>query len=311
MIEAAKVKPVKTLIAGASGFVGQNLLPYLLDMGAEVTPLSLRGKWEEQVNHCDVIINLVGKAHDHTGTEQEEAYYFANVELTKQIFHVFAKSKAKLLIHISSLAALEEFESSRPLNESDECHPVSWYGNTKREAEEWLMAQKVPDNKKLIILRPPMIHGPGDKGNLTRLYKLISKGAPYPLASFDNKRSFISIQNFCFYIKQIIDNQDKLVSDIYHIADNEPVSTKQVIEIMKRESGNKVINLPIPKFLVKGIARVGDVMPILPLNTKKLKKMTSDLLVSNAKINQVLELNQLPVTALEGLQMTIQSFKNM
>src|SRR5690606_16164829 len=118
----------------------------------------------------------------------------------------FLESDADLLIHISSLAAIEEFESATPLTESDECHPQSWYGQSKHTAEEWLFAQQLPENKKLIIVRPPMVHGPRDKGNLDLLYKLISKGIPYPLASFDNKRSFISIDNFSFFIEQIIDH---------------------------------------------------------------------------------------------------------
>lgn len=293
-------------IIGASGFIGENLLRALNH--SEGFSLRKDG-WQKQLSSASVIVNLVGKAHDHDGTGTEQDYYYANVELAKQVFNAFLESSVNLLIHVSSLAALEEFESSIPLTESDKCNPVSWYGKSKREAEEWLFAQELPVGKKLLILRPPMVHGPGDKGNLGLLYKLISRGIPYPLASFDNKRSFISIDNFSFFIQQIIENREKLDSGIYHIADDEVISTKELIAIIKNVTGKKVPNIALPKLLVQGMAKVGDILPI-PLNSKRLKKMTSNLLVSNAKIKNALHIDKLPLTAKQGLELTIRSFRS-
>jgi len=295
----------KIAILGASGFIGQNLLNSIADSEG----VSLRDRdWRIAFSTARVVINLVGKAHDHKRTAAEQDYYFANVELAKQVFNTFLESKAELLIHISSLAAVEEFEASTPLLESTTCHPQSWYGQSKRQAEEWLLAQTLPENKKLIIIRSPMVHGAGDKGNLGLLYKLISKGIPYPLASFDNKRSFISIDNFCFFIEQIIAHYTQLSSGIYHVADDESVATKEIIDIIKELTGKRGSNLALPKFLVKGIAKVGDVLPI-PLNTMRLKKMTSDLLVSNEKIKSALHIDKLPLSSREGLVITIKSFQ--
>src|SRR5690606_22094138 len=210
--------------------------------------------------------------------------------------------------HVSSLAALEEFQSDKFLVEKDSCNPQSWYGKSKRAAEEWLLSQEIPKGKKLIIVRPPMVHGPGDKGNLGLLYKLISKGIPYPLAAFDNSRSFISIDNFTFFIKQIIERYEVLENGIYHIADDEPISTHEIINIIKTENRKTIPNIALPKFWVRALAKIGDILPF-PLNTKRLKKMTSDLLVSNAKIKKALGINNLPLTAKEGLTITIKSFK--
>lgn len=296
-------------IYGASGFIGKNLRLYCSERGYEVKSLSIRNVISENdlPYYTNVIINLVGKAHDHKGEATKEDYYYANVKLAKDIFQAFLDSSATLLIHVSSLAALEEFESSIPLNESDPCRPVSWYGKSKRDAEEWLLTQALPPNKKLIIIRPPMVHGAGDKGNLGLLYKFISKGIPYPLESFDNRRSFISIDNFSFFIRQIIDNRDNIDSGIYHIADDEPISTKEIIQVIKKMTGKNVPDIALPQFLIKGLARVGDVVSF-PLNSKRLKKMTSDLLVSNKKIKQALGINKLPITAKEGLEKTIRSF---
>lgn len=292
------------VISGASGFIGKNLLNKL----ENVKGVSLRDNdWKEELSKASIIINLVGKAHDHRGIATEEDFTYVNVNLTQIIFTIFIKSSARLLIHVSSLAALEEFESIKPLEETDQCKPTSFYGNSKRTAEEWLLAQKLPEGKKLVILRPPMVHGPGDKGNLGMLYNLISKGIPYPLSSFDNKRSFISIDNFIFFIQHIIKKQEVIPSGIYHIADDEPVSTRQIISIIKKVTNKHTFELKVPKFLVKLVALIGDVVPI-PLNTKRLRKLTSTLLVSNKKIKCVLDVDELPVRADLGIERTIKSF---
>lgn len=234
------------IVLGNSGFIGCSIL----NMLSSTKGISLRDlNWQMSLNDSEFIINVVGKAHDHKGTATEADYYHVNVDLVKDVFEAFKQSSAKLLIHISSLAALEEFESDIPLLEQDICNPVSWYGKSKRAAEMWLLGQDLPDNKKLIILRPPMVHGPGDKGNLGLLYKLISKGIPYPLSAFNNKRSFISIENFCFFINQIIQNHDKLKSGIYHIADNQPISTKEIIEIIKKKLVKKLLTFLCLNFL--------------------------------------------------------------
>ncbi len=295
---------MKTSILGASGFIGQHLLKRITQSHA----VSLRDEsWRGQLLESKILVNLVGKAHDHRGTATKEDYWNANVKLIQEIYYAFVASRAKILIHVSSLAALEEFASDLPLTELDPCRPVSWYGKSKREAEEWLLAQQLPIGKKILIIRAPMVHGEGDKGNLGLLYKLISKGIPYPLSSFDNRRSFISIENFCFFIEKMIDGNEAMDTGIYHVADDEALSTKEIIHIIQLVTGRKTINLALPKALVQFVARLGDSIPI-PLNTKRLKKLTANLLLSNAKIKSALSINNLPCSAAEGLEKTIRSF---
>jgi len=295
------------ILGGSNGFISSHLNEKLCG-SFDIISLSLRDpKWRQFDFNVDCIINLVGKAHDHKGEATEEDYYYANLQLAKEVFEAFVLSEAKLLIHISSLAALEEFESDKALSEKDECNPISWYGKSKRAAEQWLLKQELPPDKKLIILRPPMVHGPGDKGNLGLLYKFISKGIPYPLAAFNNQRSFISIGNFCYFIEQIVEHNHKLATGIYHISDDEPISTTEIINVIKNVTGKNTMNFSIPKFLIKGIAKIGDVIPI-PLNTRRLKKMTSNLLISNKHIKNTLTISNLPLTAKKGLEITIRSF---
>ncbi|GGE91580.1 Nucleoside-diphosphate-sugar epimerase [Chishuiella changwenlii] len=295
-------------ILGANSFIGNNLFSFF--SSHEIIKVSLRQTdWSSQIKYSEILINLIGKAHDHQNLATEQEFFYVNVSLTKDIFNEFINSEAKLLIHVSSLAALEEFESIKPLDEEEKCNPNSWYGKSKLEAELWLMNQNIPPHKKIIILRPPMIHGVGDKGNLGLLYKLISKGIPYPLSSFKNKRSFLSIDNFNFFIEKIVQNYESLDSGIYHVADDESLSTNELISVIKKVENKSIINLAFPKFVIKGIAIIGDYIPI-PLNSIRLKKMTSDLEVSNQKIKTALGIDKLPLTAEAGLIKTIKSFKN-
>ncbi|WP_226064007.1 NAD-dependent epimerase/dehydratase family protein [Kaistella polysaccharea] len=300
---------MKVVIFGSSGFVGKNLTRSL-QKDFEIQELSVReNRWETKIDQeTEVFINLIGKAHDNKKKASEEDYYFSNIKLAQDIFEVFINSTASLLIYISSVAAIQEFSAEKPLTENDDCFPVSPYGKTKRTAEEWLQSQTVPGYKKVIILRPPMIHGPGDKGNLGLLYKIISTGLPYPLAAFKNERSFIGIENFNFYIAKIIENRHLLHSGIYHISDNEPLSTTAIVKVIKEVLEVKNSEIAVPKFLINGVATIGDFLP-LPLNTKRLQKMTSSLVISNHKINQLLRMTKLPFTAEEGLRKTIKSFR--
>lgn len=300
---------MRIAIFGSSGFIGKNLVKSLLQNN-NVQEISLRNfSWQKDiVAKTEVFINLIGKAHDLKATATVEEYHYANVELTQLLFATFKNSEAKLFIHISSLAALEELESLKPMVETDNCNPISLYGKSKREAEIWLLKEDLVSDKKLVIIRPPMVHGPGDKGNLGLLYKIISKGIPYPLASFNNERSFISIENFNFYVEQIIQKSDDLASGIYHVSDDETIGTNEIISIIKKFENIKTPDIKIPKLIIRGLAKIGDYIPI-PLNTKKLKKMTNNLLVSNQKIKTALGIQKLPITAEHGLEKTIKSFK--
>lgn len=300
---------MRIAVFGGSGFIGNHLVSFLKGH-YDIKDISLRKPISENtVFNSDILINSIGKAHDHSGIAKDADYIYANFELAKEVFKLFIASSAKLFVHISSLAALEEIESETSLTEIDKCNPISIYGKSKRLAEKWLLEQDLPADKKLIIIRPPMVHGAGDKGNLGLLYKLISKGIPYPLASFNNQRSFLSLDNFCFFVEQIIEKQDKIESGLYHISDDEVVSTIEIIEIIKTVTNSNVPNVMLPKLIVKFVAKIGDVLS-LPLNTIRLKKMTSILVVSNQKIKTTLGISKLPYTAKEGLEKTIRSFKN-
>lgn len=293
-------------VSGASGFVGQRLKIYLLNSLIKINELSRAdlNKADFDFNPNSAIIHLAGKAHDLKKTSNPEEYYHVNFELTKSLYDTFLKSNAKKFIFISSVKAVADVVNS-VLTEDVVPEPITDYGKSKLMAEQYIQNQKLPAGKSYYILRPCMIHGPGNKGNLNLLYKFVQKGLPYPLAAFENKRSFLSVENLCFVIANILDKE--IPSGLYNIADDEPLSTNDVVKILAQSMSKKSKLWKIPVVLIQGLAKIGDVLK-LPLNSERLGKLTENYIVSNKKIKDVINL-PLPVTARNGLLKTANSFK--
>ena len=137
-------------------------------------------------------------------------------------------------------------------------------------------------------------------------YNVVKKGIPWPLGDFDNRRSFTSIDNLCYVIEGLL-NQD-VPTGIYHMGDDEALSTNELIGIMCEVMGKKPHIWKMNKRVMEGCAGLGTLMH-LPLNTERLRKLTENYVVSNAKIKAALGIDKLPVTAKEGLMKTIRSFE--
>ena len=152
-----------------------------------------------------------------------------------------------------------------------------------------------------------MIHGPGNKGNLNLLYGVVSKGIPWPLGSYENRRSFTSIENMCFAVNGVL-NKD-VESGIYNMCDDESLSTNELIEVMCSALGKKAHILKLSKSFMNGCAKIGGWLH-LPFNPERMRKLTENYVSSNAKIKAVLGVEKMPVDAREGLTRTIVSFKN-
>jgi len=151
-----------------------------------------------------------------------------------------------------------------------------------------------------------MIHGPGNKGNLNLLFKMQQKGLPWPLGAFENKRSFCSIDNLLFVVQQLIEKN--IGPGIYQLADDEALSTNELIRIMATSQNKKARIWNIPASLIETFARFGS-MAHLPLNSERLRKLTESYVVSNQKIKQAIGIEKMPVTVEEGMKKTFESFQ--
>jgi nucleoside-diphosphate-sugar epimerase len=296
---------MKITITGASGFVGLNLQGYLKNIH-ETENLSVRFLPGQEFRiETDALIHLAGKAHDLKKVANPSDYYEANFELTKQLFDAFLNSQTTVFIYLSSVKAVAD-KAEGVLTEDSIANPSTHYGISKRQAEEYILSKSLPSGKRVYILRPCMIHGPGNKGNLNLLYKLVSKGFPWPLGAFENQRSFLSVENLCFVIKELL-SRSSINSGIYQVADDEPISTNNLIELIGVSLGRKSAVYKISPWGIKKLARLGDKLH-LPFNTDRLNKLTENYVVSNLKIKKAIQ-KKLPLSTKEGLIQTIMCFR--
>ncbi len=310
---------MKILITGAFGFVGSNLSRSLKErLNAYLIALDIVAPakhyyndfytWNQLQNidwkNIDAIIHLAGMAHDTKKITDEKTYFEINLGLTQKIFNYFLKSSASKFIFFSSVKAAADSVKGE-LTEAYIPNPQTPYGKSKLAAENFLQCQSYPDDKKIYILRPSMIHGPGNKGNLNILYKLVQKGFPWPLGQFENKRSFTSIDNLTFVLSRIL--EQNISSGIYHISDDEYISTNRIIQLIAESRGHKPRIWNLNKKLMNRSAWLGDILH-LPLNSERLKKLTESYVVSNKKIKKSLEIKKMDVNAEEGLKRTLSSF---
>lgn len=287
---------MRILISGAYGFVGTNLSQYLVSKGHEcvaldiakgsVTAYSAFYTWDDlgkiDWTSIDAVVHLAGKAHDTKNVAKPQTYFDINVGLTQRLFNVCG-NKVKTFVYFSSIKARD---GDTP------------YAQSKRAAEKWI-------DGRAVILEPAMIHGIGNKGNLNLLFAVVKHGIPWPLAAFENRRSFTSIGNVCAVVQELC--KGTVANGIYPMCDDEAVSTNRLIELIAESRGKRARLWRMPKGLMRFGAKVGDVLH-LPLNTERLGKLTEDSVVDNAKIKAAIGWTSMPIRAEDGLRTTLKSF---
>ena len=216
-------------------------------------------------------------------------------------------SESQLFIFFSSVKAVADNVNGL-LNETQTPNPQTHYGKSKLLAENYILSKELPPNKRIFIFRPSMIHGPGNKGNLNLLYKIVAKRIPWPLGVFENQRSFCSIDNVCFVINEILENKN-ITSGIYNLADDRAISTNLLIELIAISQNKETTIYKIPKKFIVTLAKFGDYFR-LPLNSERLQKLTESYVVSNVKIVKAIG-KPLPVSTEEGLIKTLKSFNKI
>lgn len=317
---------MKILITGVHGFVGSNLVKALskdnIIYGLDIVNPIKEGirdtfSWdyldkEDGIPEIDAIIHLAGKAHDTKNQAAAETYFKVNRDLTIKIFDYFCAHPyiKKFVFFSTAKAAADKVDGI--LTEDVVPSPVGPYGESKIAAERYILDKLTVDSlpltdKQVYIFRPCMIHGPGNKGNLNLLYKVVKKGIPWPLGAFENRRTFTSIENICFAVNGVLTKD--VPSGIYNMGDDEALSTNELIEEICKSLGKKAHIWKLPKGLMNGVAKVGGWLH-LPLNSDRLQKLTENYVSSNAKIKKALGVEKMPMDVREGLKVTLKSFRS-
>ncbi len=304
------------LITGICGYIGKNLVSYFNDLpnlkiyGLDIKKAKIYGvkkiySWDklDKIGNVDCVIHLAGLAHDLIGKTPLNEYISVNFGLTKQIFEWSMKAGVKKFIFFSSIKAVSDNPKSA-INELEIKKPNTPYGISKSMAEDFLLNNNKLE--KLYILRPVMVYGPNSKGNLNKLYNFINMGYPWPFGSFQNKRSYCSIVNLNFILKNLIERND-IKEGIYNISDSDSISTNDLVRIIYQSLNLKPRIIKIPKFIIYLIFR------FLGLFKKNYKqtffKITGNYEVKNQKIKNEIG-KDLVISTKDALIDTFNEMKN-
>lgn len=254
----------KYLVIGANGFIGRAMCNFLQQANISVK-LLVRHKLKNNTNKqfifksikdikpnifhgIDVVIYLIGKAHDLKLSSDISEYQKINVDLTLDIAKISANCNVSKFIFISSVKAGTSFHDKKDSVRNNIGKTGSVYGESKREAELGLLDIGRKSHMKVTILRPALVYGPGQKGNLALMLKGVKKGWFPPLPKTNNKRSMVHIDNLVNAIF-FVSESNCVDGEVFIVADNRPYSSYEIYNVMRHITGKKVLKWGMPKFL--------------------------------------------------------------
>lgn len=256
------------LVTGSSGFVGKNLTKALLCASYSVKGVARAQKeslteskfeffpiddfsemlnWQDALEGISAIVHTIARVHvmDDRESNPIEAFRRVNVQATLNLARQAAASGVKRFIFISSIKVNGEGTTAgRPFLETDNTIPTDPYGLSKYEAEKGLLEIAHKTGLEIVIIRPPLVYGPGVKANFASMLKWVKIGIPLPFGAVNNKRSLIALENLIDFIVTCIENP-KAANEIFLISDGRPVSTTELLEKVAKAYGKNTILIPV------------------------------------------------------------------
>lgn len=250
----------KIFITGANGFVGKNLIqqlnqkhiPFIAGSREIYGDITEQKNWENFLSGCEVVVHLAARVHimEENDSDPLTSFRKMNVEATLNLAEAAKKVGVKRFIYISSVKVNGEETTSEPFKASDKPNPQDPYGLSKLEAELGLLKLHTAGTFEVVIIRPPLIYGPGVKANFEKLYWLVRKDLPIPFGKVNNKRSLVSVSNLsdliikCFY-------HPNASGQIFLVSDGHDYSLKELIQVMAKTIGKYPHLIPVPVSLMK------------------------------------------------------------
>lgn len=228
-------------VTGSTGFVGKRYMEISLP-GYQKYSLDLRKNivGDLDLSTTEVVVHLAGKAHEMQPSPDEQ-YFLVNFEITKALADHAKHSGVGQFIYISSTKVFGDDVNS-VLDEHSNCMPTDAYGKSKLKAEEYL--RSISTNAfEVAIVRPPLVYGPGVKGNMIRLLDLTSRKKPLPFGNTNNARSMVFVDNLVALIDQIISEKG---NGIFIAGDLKPLSTEELVISIRKNLNNTSGLISIP-----------------------------------------------------------------
>lgn len=315
------------LVTGATGFVGQHYVRFAASRYAKVIGLSRREMaategvvWKrvENLNDrvglrralegVDTVVHLAGRVHlgERKGRDSWRLYQQVNVEGTAALLEEARAAGVRRFAYTSTVKVMGP-GADNPLKEDAPARPADAYGTTKLEAET-LVRFAASGGFRTVVLRLPLVYGPGVKANMLRLFAWVDRGLPLPFGSIENLRSFLYVGNLTYAIETALRVADR--GNIYFVSDGEDVSTNGLIRAIGRSLGKEPRLVRFPVRILKTVAHIGDglarVAPF-PLTSGVLTRLAESLTVDISRFRH--EANYAPPFSMaDGLKATADWF---
>jgi nucleoside-diphosphate-sugar epimerase len=321
------------LITGATGFVGSRLAGFLssqfpnmelrlavrhqpdelqvpgvplagsIEVVGDINPYT---NWSNALIGVDVVIHLAARVHvmNDVAIDPLEEYRNANTLATIHLAEEAAKAGVKRFIYLSSIKVNgEETAPGQSYSEESTPAPIDPYGVSKWEAELGLEKVCAQTGMKFVIIRPPLVYGPGVKANFQKLMGVIAKGMPLPLGAVDNQRSMLALDNLVSFIFETISNP-LAANQCFLLSDGKDVSTTQLLKLLAKGMGKSSLLIPIPVFILKIAAQVFGA-------TAAAERLLGSLQIDSSKARQLLHW-QPPLSVEEGIAIAAKAYlKNL
>jgi nucleoside-diphosphate-sugar epimerase len=312
-----KRNPKIILVTGANGFIGRNLCVFLKDKGYFVRgalrnnlsgfsgvdeyvragDINQSAAWQQALVGVDTVVHLAARVHiiNDPAADPFEAFRIVNVLGTERLARMAAKAGVKRFIFISSVKVNGE-GSQLPYTEKDIPGPQDAYGVSKREAEDLLVRIAAETGLQTIILRLPLVYGPGVKANFKNLIKIAGSGLPLPFKGINNRRSFIYLGNLVDAISTCI-THPLAAGETFMVSDGQDISTPDLIKMIAFESQKKPVLFSLSPGILKALCKISG-------KSEELEKLTGSLFVDSSKIRDLLGWKP-PFTLKEGIKETV------
>jgi nucleoside-diphosphate-sugar epimerase len=259
---------MRILVTGASGFIGSALVPALESRGHEVRRMGRGGFPAESLGGCDAVVHLANIAHARASPQ---ALWHVNVEGTRRLGEQAAAADVRRLVYISSIKASGVESKAHPFDGTEAPAPRDDYGWAKLAAERALAEIARRTGIETVVLRPPLVYGPGVKANFLALLRAVDAGWPLPFGSVDNRRSLVYLGNLADAIAACVENP-QADGRTYVVSDGAPVSTPALCRAIGEALSRPVRLFDFPLPLLKAIPRLHPLLSDLELDDSVIRK---------------------------------------